>query len=190
MDAELRYTQMGFEVLAAIDRGASLDPGKLREQIDNGGFFQWLREKEPDIDQSLYLEEDRAAMLRFFQRRGDVADARRKYGVEENGLGILAAYCFEGLEHTIREGSGVQSVAAGQPHEPPRSIQTIICEGSNPETVHAILRDVVLWPAIGSVVELDPGVTALVRNVRMQLDQTSASIAVEVEKQPKGKDDP
>lgn len=188
MDAQLRYTQMGFEILAAIDRGASLDPGELREQIDSGSFFQWLREKEPDIDQSLYLDEDRTAMLRFFQRRGDVADARRKYGVEENGLGLLAAYCFEGLERAGREGSTVEPPTAPKPQQPLRSIQTIIRAETNSDAVHAILSEVALWPAIGSVIEVESGVPALVRNVRMKIDQARASIIIEVEKTAQGKD--
>jgi len=102
MDRELRYAAMGVQLIAAIDRGASRAVDELHEQIDSGDIFLWLHEKEPEIDQSLYQDEDRAAMLKFFQRLGSAGDARRKYGVEENGLCLLLAYCFEGVQHEAR----------------------------------------------------------------------------------------
>jgi len=72
------------------------------EQIENGDLFLWIHDKEPEIDQSLYLDDDRSAMLVFFQRLGSAADAKRKYNVEENGLCLLLAYCLEGLQHELR----------------------------------------------------------------------------------------
>jgi hypothetical protein len=102
MDGQLRYAVMGVQLIAAIDRGASHAVEELQAQLDSGGLFIWLHEKEPEIDQSLYQDEDRAAMLRFFQHLGSAADARRKYGVEENGLCLLLAYCFEGVQHEGR----------------------------------------------------------------------------------------
>ncbi len=102
MDGQLRYSVMGVQVIAAIDRGASQTVDELHEQIDSGNIFLWLHEKEPEIDQSLYQDEDRAAMLKFFQRLGSAGDAKRKYGVEENGLCLFLAYCFEGLQHEAR----------------------------------------------------------------------------------------
>ncbi len=100
MDAELRYTQLGFEVIASIDRGISVDVDDLRQHIDDDGLFQFLRDKDPEIDHSLYTAEDRAAVTKFFQHLGNAADGKRKYGVEENGLCLLAAYCFEGLQRS------------------------------------------------------------------------------------------
>ena len=102
MDGQLRYSMMGVELIAAIDRGASHPVDELHEQIDNGGLFLWMHEKEPEIDQSLYQDEDRTAMLKYFQHLGSTADAKRKYNVEENGLCLLLAYCFEGLQHEVR----------------------------------------------------------------------------------------
>jgi hypothetical protein len=102
MDAELRYTQLGFEVIASIDRGISVSVDELRQHIDDDDIFQFLRDKDPEIDHSLFTAEDRAAVTKFFRQLGSAADARRKYGVQENGLCLLAAYCFEGLEHSKR----------------------------------------------------------------------------------------
>ena len=39
------------------------------------------------------------SFTKFFKGLGDAADGKRKFGVEENGLCLLAAYCFEGLQH-------------------------------------------------------------------------------------------
>ncbi len=102
MNGQLRYSMLGVQLIGAIDRGASHPVEELHEQVQSGGLFLWIHDKEPEIDQSLYLDEDRAAMLKFFQRLGSAADAKRKYNVEENGLCLLLAYCFEGLQHELR----------------------------------------------------------------------------------------
>jgi len=102
MDGQLRYSMMAVQLIATIDRGASHPVGELHEQIENGDLFLWIHDKEPEIDQSLYLDDDRSAMLGFFQRLGSAADAKRKYNVEENGLCLLLAYCLEGLQHELR----------------------------------------------------------------------------------------
>jgi hypothetical protein len=102
MDTQLRYSILGTQVIALLDRGASHSVDEVKEQIDKDGLFLWLHEKEPEIDQSLYNDEDRDAMQKFFRHLGDAADARRKYGIEDNGLCLLLAYCFEGLQHEAR----------------------------------------------------------------------------------------
>lgn len=99
MDGELRYTMLGFEVIAAVDRGGSVRVDELRQHIDNDTLFQFLRDSDPEIDHSLFQAEDQAAVTKFFKGLGDAADGKRKFGVEENGLCLLAAYCFEGLQH-------------------------------------------------------------------------------------------
>jgi hypothetical protein len=182
MDAQLRYTQMGFEVIAAIDRGAHLDVEEMSEQIDSDGLFQWLHEKEPDIDQSLYLDADRAAMLRFFKRRGNAADARRKFGVEENGLCLLAAYCFEGLQHENRNKVEIKPVTDTRLDQPLRRVETIIRKQGDGGGPLAILSEAAVWPPVGSVFGLgDQNRAAPVRSVRMNLGPTHVSITIEVE---------
>lgn len=185
MDAQLRYMQMGADLIAVIDRGATLDLGELHEQIANDGLFQWLHEKEPEIDQSLYLAEDRAAMLKFFKRRGSVADARRKYRIEENGLCLLVAYCFEGLEHACRENSGPGALSVAQVDQP-RKVETIICDRGNGEKL-ATLRDTALFPPLNSAVEIgEPDRAAVVRSVKTRLGPSYVSITVEVEVESNG----
>ena len=66
MDAELRYTQLGFEVIASIDRGISVSVDDLRQHIDDDNIFQFLRDQDPEIDHSVFTAEDRAAVMKFF----------------------------------------------------------------------------------------------------------------------------
>jgi hypothetical protein len=92
-----------WAILHLIDRGERLPISEVREHIDDGTIFEWLKARFPNdaIDLSLYdvgRPDDRSAVLELFQGLNDAVDARRKFGVEEDGLCLLIAYCTEGVQ--------------------------------------------------------------------------------------------
>jgi hypothetical protein len=97
VDATLRYTQLGFALTALLDRNEGADPSETGKRIQDGTLFAWLAERFA-VDLSLYGEEDEREVLELFASLEDAADSARKFGVRHNGLALLVAYCFEGLQ--------------------------------------------------------------------------------------------
>lgn len=95
----LRYTLLGIEFVALLDRGETLDIDETREHLEDGSLFAWLKSRfGEDLGLSLYGAADQAEVLDRFASLANAVDARRKFGVERNGLALLAAYCFEMLQ--------------------------------------------------------------------------------------------
>jgi hypothetical protein len=99
MNPTLRYTQLGFAVASLLDKEESLDAEQAHEYIRDGSLFEWLgRRYDGEIDLSLFEAADREDVLERFQTLSEVADTQRKFGIERNGLALLAAWCFEVLQ--------------------------------------------------------------------------------------------
>ena len=99
MNVTLRYTQLGLVVAALLDQEEPLDAGQAQQYIEDGSLFSWLgRRYDGEIDLSLYEAADQAEVLERFQALSDTVDTERTFGVENNGLALLAAYCFEVLQ--------------------------------------------------------------------------------------------
>jgi hypothetical protein len=99
MNETLRFTSLGFQLNALLDRGEALDIGDTRKHISNRSLFGWLRESFGDeLDLSLYRPDDEAEVLGLFESLSNAMNSRRKFGVEQNGLALLVAYCLEGLQ--------------------------------------------------------------------------------------------
>jgi hypothetical protein len=99
VDATLRYTLLGFGVTALLDKGEALDIDDTRKHVEDGSLFGWLKQKFGDgIDLSLCRGAGQADVLERFGSLANTTDSRRKFGVEHNGLALLAAYCFEVLQ--------------------------------------------------------------------------------------------
>jgi len=99
MNPTLRYTQLGFTVAALLDKQEPLSTGEVHQYIKDGSLFTWLsRRYDGDIDLSLYEAADQADVLERFQSLSDTVDAGHKFGIDSNGLALLAAYCFEILQ--------------------------------------------------------------------------------------------
>jgi len=99
MNETFKFTHLGFLLNALLDRGSALDIDDTRKHIDDGSLFNWLTETfGNDIDLSLYRPDDEATVLGLFESVANAANSRRKFGVERNGLALLVAYCFEGLQ--------------------------------------------------------------------------------------------
>jgi len=99
MNETLKFTHLGFLLNALLDCGSALDIDDTRKHIGDGSLFNWLTETfGNDIDLSLYRPDDEATVLDLFESVANAANSRRKFGVERNGLALLVAYCFEGLQ--------------------------------------------------------------------------------------------
>jgi hypothetical protein len=82
-----------------LDEGKSLDYRETVKHVENGTLFEWLKSTfSNEIDLSLYTEEDFKPMLQLFKNLANAVDARRKMGVEYNGICLLLAYCIEGIQ--------------------------------------------------------------------------------------------
>lgn len=99
MNPALRYTQLGFAVAALLDREEPLTAEQAHDYVRDGSLFGWLgRRYDGEIDLSLFEAADREAVLERFRALADATDARRDFGIERNGLALLAAWCFEVLQ--------------------------------------------------------------------------------------------
>jgi hypothetical protein len=99
MDPTLRYTQLGFAVASLMDGERPFSAAEARRYIEDGSLFAWLRRRyDGAIDLSPYEAADEADVLERFRAISETAGSRRKFGVEHNGLALLAAYCFEVLQ--------------------------------------------------------------------------------------------
>lgn len=116
MDEILRFTQLGFELNAILDRVHG--EGSHREEaatiaeayrhIEDGSLFDWLVGYDLDnlVDLSLFDPDDRAAILEAFGGLANAVDPGRKFGVREGGINLLIAYCFECVQRVARERRG------------------------------------------------------------------------------------
>jgi hypothetical protein len=103
VNAATRFTFLGFHLNGLLDDGKTLDFDQTRKHVDDGSLFPWLEEEFGDgVDLSLYTPEDLAAVLEVFQGLSNAVNSRRKFGVEHNGLSLLVAYCFEGIQQLHR----------------------------------------------------------------------------------------
>lgn len=99
MDKTLRLTTLGFSLNSLLDHGETASIEDVHKHISDGSLFTWLSGTYGGgIDLSLYQPEDETAVLDLFGNLASAVNARRKFGVERNGLALLAAYCFEGLQ--------------------------------------------------------------------------------------------
>jgi hypothetical protein len=108
MNVTLRYTQLGLVIASLLDKEEPLDAGQAQQYIEDRSLFSWLgRRYDGEIDLSLYGAGDQADVLERFQALSDTVDTGRTFGIERNGLALLAAYCFEVLQeiHYFKEPS-------------------------------------------------------------------------------------
>ena len=98
MDLALRYTQLGFSLTELLDKNEAVDPGEIGEHIGDGTLFGWLRERYGKMPGLSLTEEEENEVLELFASLNNAVDPARKFGVRHNGLALLAAYCFEGLQ--------------------------------------------------------------------------------------------
>jgi hypothetical protein len=99
MNPTLRYTQLGFALASLMDKEEPLEAGQARQYVEDGSLFTWLaRRYDGEVDLSLFDAADREDILERFRAVSDTTDSRRNFGIESNGLALLAAWCFEVLQ--------------------------------------------------------------------------------------------
>lgn len=90
----INYTIFAFELNHLIDRGEKLSFQEVSDHIKDGSLFDWLK-KDHGVDVSIITNADRKEMLEFFESLYANVDSGRKFGVENEGLNLLLAYCIE-----------------------------------------------------------------------------------------------
>ena len=102
MRSELRYTYLAFELTHLLDGGVVVDIDETRERLDDGTALDWLEERfagEPHhFDPSLYSPEEREIVVRSLANVALAVNARKKFGVEKNGIALLLACAIQVIQ--------------------------------------------------------------------------------------------
>jgi hypothetical protein len=94
-------TFLAFYLNGALDSGNYSDVSyqEVSGHIQKGTIFQFLQDRlGSDIDLSILDDVKRAELLGEWQSINNAIDARRKFGVERNGICLLVAYLLEGIQ--------------------------------------------------------------------------------------------
>lgn len=97
-------TYLGFILNAALDSGKydHITIQEVRQRVEEGTILEYLNgELDHGIDE-FSSPEDRAELVDYWQTLANVADSRRKFGVDRNGICLLVAYVLEGLQYVCR----------------------------------------------------------------------------------------
>ncbi len=97
-------TFLAFYINGAIDSGKYSDVSisLIADQIEAGTIFAFLQARlADDIDLSILDEAKRKELLSEWQDLLAAVNARRKFGVEKNGLCLLVAYLLEGIQRRL-----------------------------------------------------------------------------------------
>ena len=95
-----RFTYLAFELTALLDHGDTLSMEETKRHVDDGTIFEWLdlQLKDPqDLDGTPVDPEVRRAMVKVFRSVNRV-NSFDCFGVEQNGIALLLAYCLEGIQ--------------------------------------------------------------------------------------------
>ncbi len=98
-------TFIAFYFNSAIDTGRSggLSIEEVRRELQAGTIFRFLAKKlGTDIDLSILDDRTEAELLAEWQDMEIAIPARKKFGVENRGLPLLAAYLLEGIQSRAR----------------------------------------------------------------------------------------
>jgi len=99
MKHPVKFTFLGFYLNSLVDRGKFVELEEIHKHIRNKTLFSWLGEKYSDyLDLSLYSIDELNEIVGFFDGLSTAVDEERKMGISKNGLCLLVAYCFEGLQ--------------------------------------------------------------------------------------------
>jgi hypothetical protein len=94
-----RFTFLAWEANAMLDAGESLDIDETREHIQDGQLIDWFaRRFSEKTDLSLYETEDKSETARVLASIDNVANSRRKFGVERDGLSLIVALCLQAIQ--------------------------------------------------------------------------------------------
>lgn len=94
-------TFLAFYLNAALDTGKYTDVSyqEVADHIDDGTIFNFLQKRlAGEIDLSIFDEGMKKELVQEWQDILNAVSARRKFGVEKNGLCLLVAYLLEGIQ--------------------------------------------------------------------------------------------
>ena len=98
----VRFTFLGFHLTSIKDSGNSLDLAETQKHLKEKTLFPFLKTKFGDrLDISLYKPEELENIEELFHQLYWNVDSKRKFGIEHDGLSLLIAYCFEGIQQDI-----------------------------------------------------------------------------------------
>lgn len=101
MTPHVRFTGMFWIVGCLVDGGHTESMDDILDHIRNRSLFEYLDQRYgQETDITLMPREDREKVIDFFQAC-DGINARRKFGIEHNGLMLLLAYAAEGVQQCV-----------------------------------------------------------------------------------------
>lgn len=97
------YTGIIWSIMPALSSGRSISLSQTQDRINDGTLFEWLKAElgEDFGDWTGHDENQRAAVLDQFQSLAVAVDEKRKFGVRDNGLCLIVAYCAECLQQAF-----------------------------------------------------------------------------------------
>jgi len=99
MKYPINFSFLGFYFNMLVDNGEFINLSDTHDKLNNGGLFIWLKSIFGDrLDISLYTNEELNSIEEFFSSLSNAVDEERKMGITKNGLCLLVAYCFEGIQ--------------------------------------------------------------------------------------------
>ena len=104
-------TFLAFYLNSALDTGkySDLSYDQVAKEIENGTIFHFLRSHlKDDIDLSIFDASKEAELLAEWRDMLIAVSVRRKFGVENNGLCLLLAYCIEGIQRRQDKNPSIQ----------------------------------------------------------------------------------
>ena len=97
MDPHRAAGQIIWRLVTLVDRGVTTNLRDVSERVQDGTLFAWL-EKEHNLS---CTPEASAVLLRWFADFDGGPDPRRRFGVGNNGIMLLLAWCIELVERPM-----------------------------------------------------------------------------------------
>jgi len=92
---------LGMQLNGLLDAGryGTITIDKVKDELDRGNIFAFLKEQfGDDIDLSLNNAQVRSEIVEQWRDMSRAVNERRKLFVGNDGLCLLVAYCFEGIQ--------------------------------------------------------------------------------------------
>lgn len=94
-------TFLAFYLNSALDTGKYSDVSfdEVAKHIEEGTIFEFLAARlSGDIDLSIFDEASKKELIEEWQDILAAVSARRKFGIQNNGICLLVAYLLEGIQ--------------------------------------------------------------------------------------------
>lgn len=92
------FTLLGLEVNSLLDKGEYLSLDEVHKMCDDYSIIEWLSNKGFQT-MGFWDDETKIIMAEEFCAISNSVDEERKLYVHNNGIALLAAYCFEFIQN-------------------------------------------------------------------------------------------